>query len=113
MSRRGLILLLVIVSAIGLAVAVAVAVQQVGNEGASKTQRAEALRETPSAADSNRPATVWAVGDAANGGDPAMQVGDLIARGRPDRVVYLGDVYDEGTADEFERNYRPDRKSVV
>jgi predicted phosphodiesterase len=107
MSRRGLILLLVILSAIGLAVAVAVAVQQVDNEGASKTQRAEALRETPSAADSNRPATVWALGDAADGGDSAMQVGDLIARGRPDRVVYLGDVYDEGTADEFERNYRP------
>ena len=36
-----------------------------------------------------------------------MQVGNLIQRGRPDRVVYLGDVYEHGTADEFERNYRP------
>lgn len=36
-----------------------------------------------------------------------MRVAELIAKGRPDRVLYLGDVYDEGSASEFDRNYRP------
>jgi len=65
--------------------------------------------DTPSAArsDSKRTALVWAVGDGADGGDDARRVAQLIARSRPDRVLYLGDVYESGTADEFEENYRP------
>ena len=31
----------------------------------------------------------------------------MIARGKPDRMLYLGDVYDDGTREEFERNYKP------
>jgi hypothetical protein len=104
MSRRGGLLLVVIVSAIGLAVAVAFAVRGVGDDGSSTTE-AKPPAQAP-AEDSKRAATVWAVGDAADGGDAAAQVGELIKRGRPDRVLYLGDVYDQGTSEEFVRNYR-------
>ena len=49
-------------------------------------------------------ATVWAVGDGdarANG----RAVAARIARGRPDRFLYLGDVYEDGTAAEFRTGY--------
>jgi Calcineurin-like phosphoesterase len=48
---------------------------------------------------------VWAVGDGADGGRHARSVARLIRRADPDRLLYLGDVYDNGTAREFERNY--------
>lgn len=51
-------------------------------------------------------ATVWAVGDGADGGDAASRVADVIERGRPDRVLYLGDVYESGTPEEFENRYK-------
>ena len=51
------------------------------------------------------PATVWAVGDGADGSAGAISVGDLIERGSPDRFLYLGDVYTEGTAEEFTDHY--------
>ena len=54
-----------------------------------------------------KPALVWAVGDGADGGDEAVAVASMIASERPDRFLYLGDVYEEGTAAEFRRNYRP------
>jgi hypothetical protein len=50
---------------------------------------------------------VWAVGDAADGGDDAAAVGRLVARGSPDRFLYLGDVYEHGTAEEFREHYAP------
>jgi 3',5'-cyclic AMP phosphodiesterase CpdA len=50
---------------------------------------------------------VWAVGDGADGSDSARDVADMIERAQPDRVLYLGDVYDAGTAEEFDRNYEP------
>ena len=51
-------------------------------------------------------ATLWAVGD--GDASPAGQsVVQMITREKPDRFLYLGDVYDEGTADEFERNFEP------
>ena len=31
----------------------------------------------------------------------------MVARSKPDRLLYLGDVYDEGTREEFESNYKP------
>ena len=52
-----------------------------------------------------QPAVVWAVGDAADGSEEAMGVAELIGEDSPDRFLYLGDVYEEGTADEFEDNY--------
>ena len=51
-------------------------------------------------------AIVWAVGDGADGGEHGRAVAALIARGPVDRVLYLGDVYEEGTEEDFRRNYR-------
>ena len=48
---------------------------------------------------------VWAVGDGANGSDQARQVAGLIAGDRPRRVLYLGDVYERGTAAEFRDHF--------
>jgi hypothetical protein len=53
------------------------------------------------------PAVVWAVGDGANGTAAAKRLGAAIRRDRPERFLYLGDVYDRGTRAEFARNYEP------
>jgi 3',5'-cyclic AMP phosphodiesterase CpdA len=50
-------------------------------------------------------AAIWAVGDGADGGANGRAVAELIAADAPDRVLYLGDVYELGTAEEFRRNY--------
>jgi hypothetical protein len=52
-------------------------------------------------------AVVWAAGDAAAPGESADRVAALVRRGRPDRFLYLGDVYETGTAQEFRRWYHP------
>ena len=52
-------------------------------------------------------AVVWAVGDAATPGRPADRVAALIRRAHLDRFLYLGDVYETGTAAEFRRWYHP------
>jgi len=51
------------------------------------------------------PNVVWAVGDGADGSRQSKQVARMIARDRPARFLYLGDVYERGTAAEFRRNY--------
>jgi calcineurin-like phosphoesterase family protein len=51
------------------------------------------------------PTTVWAVGDGADGSKRAKQVVQLIRRGKPSRFLYLGDVYEHGTAFDYARNY--------
>src|SRR4051812_22676716 len=56
---------------------------------------------------SARSALIWAVGDGANGSDAAKGVADRIASARFDRLLYLGDVYPSGTAQDFARNYAP------
>jgi hypothetical protein len=48
---------------------------------------------------------VWAVGDGADGSDKAKEVAEMIAEDDPDRLLYLGDVYETGTAEEFEASY--------
>ena len=53
----------------------------------------------------DRPATLWAVGDSADGGKRAAGVAKLIGHDPPQRLLYLGDVYERGTAAEYERNY--------
>jgi hypothetical protein len=63
-------------------------------------------RAFPSAA-SDAPAEVWAVGDGADGSEAARALADEIVRARPDRFLYLGDVYQRGTADEFAQRYAP------
>jgi acid phosphatase type 7 len=52
-------------------------------------------------------AVIWAVGDGADGSDRARAVAARIARGPVDRMLYLGDVYENGTAREFRDNYAP------
>jgi len=59
----------------------------------------------PSAADPQAPARVWAVGDGAVDTAAARDVARGIAADRPDRVLYLGDVYERGTAADFEANF--------
>ena len=57
--------------------------------------------------DPKRSAEIWAVGDGANGKPLSRRLGREIARSRPDRFLYLGDVYETGSAEEFRRNYAP------
>ena len=92
MTRRRLAVLALIVAA-----AVAIAVVLV------------ASRDGGSAAvtDDSRPYVVWAVGDGADGGESAQAVADLIEGSKFDRLIYLGDVYDTGTREEFDENYAP------
>lgn len=49
----------------------------------------------------DRGAVVWAVGDGGADDDDDRQVARLIARDDPAHVIYLGDVYDTGTPEEF------------
>jgi calcineurin-like phosphoesterase family protein len=48
---------------------------------------------------------IYAVGDAADGGPSATELASYIEKQDLDRFFYLGDVYETGTAAEFERNY--------
>jgi hypothetical protein len=50
-------------------------------------------------------AVVWAVGDGADGSAAAKKLAARIAKDKPDRFLYLGDVYPSGTAGDFRRNY--------
>jgi hypothetical protein len=50
-------------------------------------------------------AVVWAVGDGATDSPQAARVAQSIADADVDRLLYLGDVYDRGTSEEFETNY--------
>jgi hypothetical protein len=52
-------------------------------------------------------AVVWAAGDAATPGRGADRIAALVRRGKPDRFLYLGDVYETGTPREFRRWYHP------
>ena len=58
------------------------------------------------AAPAARPVTVWAVGDADDDAD-SRRLAALVRRQRPDRFLYLGDVYATGTAAEFRSHYDP------
>ena len=48
---------------------------------------------------------VWAVGDGGNGSDEARTLEGVIARDNPRRVLYLGDVYERGTATDFRKRF--------
>src|SRR4051794_2432826 len=60
-----------------------------------------------------RSAVVWAVGDGASGTAVARRLAKRIARDRPLRVLYLGDVYESGTAREFRTRMAGDYGSLV
>jgi hypothetical protein len=53
------------------------------------------------------PATVWAVGDGADGSAVARRLARRIERSRPEAFLYLGDVYPGGTWSDYQRNWRP------
>ena len=48
-----------------------------------------------------RSARIWAVGDASGPGEGPRRVARLIADGRPELFLYLGDVYPRGTQEDF------------
>src|SRR3954452_24800242 len=50
---------------------------------------------------------VWAIGDGADGGPDSRAVAAMVGAQRVDRLLYLGDVYETGTASEFQTNYAP------
>lgn len=52
-------------------------------------------------------ATIWAVGDGADGSAGAKRVAGPIASTNPTRMLYLGDVYESGTARDFREHYDP------
>jgi hypothetical protein len=64
-----------------------------------------------SAAPAARPGVIWAIGDGASPGPAARSVARLVLderrRGVVDRFLYLGDVYEDGTAEEYAGNYAP------
>ena len=69
---------------------------------------AAALAMTAGGAGQPEPrAIVWAVGDGADGSAPARRLARMIERDEPDAVLYLGDVYPSGTAEDYERNFEP------
>jgi hypothetical protein len=78
-----------------------------GGDGDGGSSGSRADRPSPVRSDGKRTAQVWAVGDGATPGPTARRVARMIARANPDRLLYLGDVYESGTAEEFERNYEP------
>jgi hypothetical protein len=78
------------------ALAIMVGALAVAASGSPRPSRAQAER-----------AIVWAAGDVATPGPRADRVADLVRRGRADRFIYLGDVYETGTAEEFRRWYHP------
>lgn len=61
-----------------------------------------AFRSAPSP---RAPSVIWAVGDGANGGGRSKALAGRIALGHPDRLLYLGDVYSNGSSKEFRENY--------
>jgi calcineurin-like phosphoesterase family protein len=86
-----------IVSSLVLAV-----VSGIGALGAQSSSRAYGLDSSKS----DRAVTVWAVGNG-NAYTDGQSVTRLLERGKPDRFLYLGDVYENGTPEDFEKNYRP------
>jgi acid phosphatase type 7 len=75
------------------------------NGGGAGNRKPAVPESVPS--DTKARAVVWAVGDGANGSQTARRVARMIERDRPDRFLYLGDVYPEGTAEKFAENYDP------
>jgi len=64
-----------------------------------------ANRAFPSARVPEQPAVVWAVGDGADASRRARALARRIAADRPDRLLYLGDVYPRGSAEDFRRGF--------
>jgi calcineurin-like phosphoesterase family protein len=105
-----------VVALVGVAVAVAAILHDDGSDGDGQVAGANggsqklAHRSAGSGwlPPGRKPRTVvWAIGDGADGGSASASVATLVASHRVDRFLYLGDVYETGTAHEFDVNYRP------
>jgi len=91
-----------------LRVAVLLAAAAVGGTLAGCGEDTPKMRPGPFVASGpSSPATVWAVGDAADTGPRTAKVAELVRGGAPDRLLYLGDVYPDGTAEDFNKSYAP------
>ena len=53
----------------------------------------------------NAATTVWAVGDGADSGTQDDAIAAMIEQRNPDAFLYLGDVYEQGTAGEYAQHY--------
>jgi hypothetical protein len=69
-------------------------------------EKIHAATTEPSRQHSSR-AVVWAVGDAGWQSAGGRRLAQTVRSPRPDRMLFLGDVYDHGTAADFARNYDP------
>jgi hypothetical protein len=58
-------------------------------------------------------ASIWAVGDAADGSANAQTLANRIVRARPTIFLYLGDVYPDGAFSDFQSHYAPLYGSLV
>jgi len=103
---------------VALALAAGLAITACGGSGDREAGRAAragapaaATGPAPAAAtatvSSRRRAVVWAVGDGADGGAASKRVAARIAALGVDRLLYLGDVYEQGTAADFADHYAP------
>jgi Calcineurin-like phosphoesterase len=52
-------------------------------------------------------AVVWAIGDAATPGPAPERLAGFVRQAKPDLFLYLGDVYETGTARDFRLHYHP------
>jgi hypothetical protein len=101
------------VTAAGLAAAVAAfafSLVGFGDEGSAPVEPAapRAVAPKPFVPSAGvRSATVWAVGDGADGNPASIAFGNFIADRAPTRFLYLGDVYEDGTRLEFDTKYHP------
>src|SRR5688572_23834099 len=102
MSTRPIVLLVAVALGLG-----AILAGCGGDGDGNSSSQAGASAKKAGHSDSKRSAVVWAVGDGADGGAKSRRVADMVARSKPDRLLYLGDVYDEGTREEYENNYKP------
>jgi Calcineurin-like phosphoesterase len=101
MSTRRIVLL--VAAALGIGAILAAC----GSDGGGDSTAPAGKSTKAARSDSKRTARVWAIGDGADGGDAARRVAEMVARSKPDRMLYLGDVYDNGTQEDFEDNYKP------
>jgi calcineurin-like phosphoesterase family protein len=72
-----------------------------------KHRPAPAPREPAQGAPPANRAVAWATGDGADGSTVARRLARRIAADRPDRFLYLGDVYPSGTALDYRRRFVP------
>ena len=90
----------------GSAVAAATAAAALAGCAGDRPRDDPAPAPEPAQAPADR-AVVWATGDGADGSRVARILARRIARDRPDRFLYLGDVYPSGTALDYRRRYVP------